>query len=385
MLKRVAMAMLAALVVGAAASAQTSSSTPAGSAGQSSAQTPAAPAAQQPVRSDPDTSDIRPATTTPQGDTGLWFVPTAEILPAKRWSASAYRVNFDHQQGFTDVSNWPVTFGFGIKDRVEIFGAWTLIRRIDHDSRPIFRPEDQESGGLTNDYPFVSQGWSDNQLGDFWIGGKANFMSQRTRKPMALALRGMLKLPTAKSDEEGVGTGETDFLFDFIASKEINQRVELSGYGGFMFRGDPDEVDLSDGLRWGFGAGFPTRKGLRVTAELHGEKQFDDVVYTGAASARLIGEDGSLPPLVSNADTPDALHARPDLDQQGRLLRRRGRQLAPRPQGPQRLRSVGGPLGRLVRLPGAHRLSPRRSRVYAAAATAAAAGASSDAQSRTTC
>ena len=55
MLKRVAMAMLAALTVGAAASAQTSSSTPAGSAGQSSAQTPAAPAAQQPVRSDPDT------------------------------------------------------------------------------------------------------------------------------------------------------------------------------------------------------------------------------------------------------------------------------------------------------------------------------------------
>ena len=178
MLKRVAMAMLAALVVGAAASAQTSSSTPAGSAGQSSAQTPAAPAAQQPVRSDPDTSDIRPATTTPQGDTGLWFVPTAEILPAKRWSASAYRVNFDHQQGFTDVSNWPVTFGFGIKDRVEIFGAWTLVRRIDHDSRPIFRPTDNESGGLVNDYPFVSQGWSDNQLGDLWLGGKVNFMSQ---------------------------------------------------------------------------------------------------------------------------------------------------------------------------------------------------------------
>ncbi len=303
MLKRVAMAMLAALVVGAAASAQTSTSTPAGSAAQSSAQTPAAPAAQQPVRSDPDTSDIRPATTTPQGDTGLWFVPTAEVLPAKRWSASAYRVNFDHQQGFTDVSNWPVTFGFGIKDRVEIFGAWTLIRRIDHDSRPIFRPGDVESGGLVNDYPFVSQGWSDNQLGDFWIGGKANFMSQRTRKPMALALRGMLKLPTAKSDEEGVGTGETDFLFDFIASREINQRVELSGYGGFMFRGDPDEVDLSDGLRWGFGAGFPTRKGLRVTAELHGEKQFDDVIYNGAPSARLIGEDGSLPPLVSGTDT----------------------------------------------------------------------------------
>ncbi len=303
MLKRVAMAMLAALTVGAAASAQTSSSTPAGSAGQSSAQTPAAPAAQQPVKSVPETSDVRPATTTTMGDTGLWFVPTAEILPAKRWSGSAQRFNFDYQQGFSDISNWPITFGFGVKDRVELFGAWTVVRRIDRDSRPIFRPGDQESGGLVNDYPFVSQGWSDNQLGDLLLGGKFNLMSEWKQKPMALAVRGTIKLPTAKSDEEGVGTGETDFQLDFIASKEINKRVELSGYGGFMFRGDPDEVDLSDGLRWGFGAGFPTRKGLRVTAELHGEKQFDDVVYNGAASARLIGEDGSLPPLISAADT----------------------------------------------------------------------------------
>ncbi|HTH03090.1 MAG TPA: hypothetical protein VL882_22605, partial [Vicinamibacterales bacterium] len=58
----------------------------------------------------PTTStDTRPATTTVNGDTGLWFVPTGEILPAKKWSVSAYRVNFDRNQGFTDVSDWPVT------------------------------------------------------------------------------------------------------------------------------------------------------------------------------------------------------------------------------------------------------------------------------------
>ena len=39
------------------------------------------------------------------GDTGLWFVPTGEVLPAKRWSFSVYRVNFDYNEGFTDVSN----------------------------------------------------------------------------------------------------------------------------------------------------------------------------------------------------------------------------------------------------------------------------------------
>src|SRR4051794_18246650 len=58
-------------------------------------------------------TDTRPATTTFLGDTGLWTVPTAEVLPARRWSASAYRVNFDDNQGFSDVSNWPITFGIG--------------------------------------------------------------------------------------------------------------------------------------------------------------------------------------------------------------------------------------------------------------------------------
>ena len=57
------------------------------------------------------TGETRPATTTFMGDTGLWFVPTGEVLPAKKWSGSAYRVNYDYNQGFTDVSNWPATFG----------------------------------------------------------------------------------------------------------------------------------------------------------------------------------------------------------------------------------------------------------------------------------
>ena len=308
------------------------------------------------ARPDPDAGDVRPATTTPSGDTGLWFVPTAEILPAKRWSASAYRVNFDHQQGFTDVSNWPVTFGYGIKDRVEVFGAWTLVRRIDRDVRPIFRPGNSQVGGLVNEYPFVSGGWSGNQLGDLWLGGKFNLMSEWQQKPMALAVRGMFKLPTASDEDEGVGTGKADFAFDLIASKEINQRVELSGFGGFIFRGDPDDVDISDGFRWGIGAGFPTRKSLRLTTELHGESQLDDVVYTGIA--RLIGEDGSIPPLVSDSDTATHFTVGPHLAGQGRVLRRRRGQLAFRDGRPRRRRvGVWQRVGRQLRLPGAHRVS----------------------------
>jgi peptidoglycan-associated lipoprotein len=250
-------------------------------------------------------TETRPATTTINGDTGLWFVPTGEILPAKRWSLSAYRVNFDRDQGFTDVSDWPVTFGVGLGDRAEIFGAWTLVRRIDRDVRPLFVPTNADVGGLVNEAPFVRQGWSDNQLGDLWLGAKFNLMSQWQQQPAAVALRAMIKLPTAKTDNEGVGTGKTDVALDAIVSKEVNARVEFSGYGGFIFRGDPDNIDLANGLRWGFGVGVPSRKSLRFTGELHGEAYLSDAVtITGAIPSPVTATDGSIPPTTSNLKSP---------------------------------------------------------------------------------
>jgi len=295
MRKRVAVAMVVALAGVTVASAQ--------SAG---GQTPSAPSGAAASQSTPsrtsEPGDTRPATTTFMGDTGLWFVPTGEVLPAKKWAASAYRVNYDYNQGFTDVSNWPATFAFGLGDRAEVFGAFTAVRRIDRDVRPIFLPSQPEAGGVVNEYPYVRQGWSGNQLGDLWVGTKVNLLSEAHQKPVALAVRGMIKIPTAKTDNEGVGTGKLDFAVDGIVSKEINKKVELSGFGGIIFRGDPDNFDLSNGLRWGFGAGFPTRQHLRLTAELHGERYFNDSIpFTGAT---LNAEDGSQVPGVTPINSP---------------------------------------------------------------------------------
>jgi outer membrane protein OmpA-like peptidoglycan-associated protein len=245
-------------------------------------------------------AETRPATTTTSGDTGLWFVPTGEILPARNWSLSAYRVNFDYDQGFTDVSRWPVTFGYGIADRVELFGAFTAVTRIDRDLRPLFSPVLPETGGVVNEYPFVNSGWSGNHIGDLWLGAKFNLTSQHRQQAAAFAVRGMVKLPTG-SDDDGVGTGRPDFAVDAILSKEFNERVELSGFGGVIFRGDPDTYDLLNGIRWGVGAGIPTRRNLRLTAELHGEHFLDDAVrFTGAQ----IQEGTLLVPVDSVQDGP---------------------------------------------------------------------------------
>jgi outer membrane protein OmpA-like peptidoglycan-associated protein len=234
------------------------------------------------------------------GDTGLWFVPTAEIVPHGKVSASAYRVNFDRQGGSNDISLWPITVAFGVRDRVEIFGAFSVQNRIDRDTRPLF--QSGEIGGATPDFPFVRQGWSTG-VGDLNLGAKFNILAEHRQQPMALAVRGIVKVPTGDEDE-GVGTGKADFLVDFIGSKELNRVAELAGYGGVMVRGEPDGFDSSHSFRWGFGAGFPTRTPLRITTELFGEFFFDDELTTDLTLAERAGDDGSLLPLVSPVDNP---------------------------------------------------------------------------------
>jgi peptidoglycan-associated lipoprotein len=220
-------------------------------------------------------SATRPATTTVYGDTGLWFVPTGEVLPKGRWSVSGYRVNWDRTEAFSDISNFRVTFGYGLSDRVELFGNADLQRRIDADRLPL------RVAGTPMDDPHINQGWATG-FGDILFGVKANIIAPWRQQPAAFAVRGGLKLPTS-DDDEGLGTGKLDLFADAIISGEAAQKVELSGYAGIFHRGDPDDYDLSGGFRWGLGAGFPSRNKLRITTELIGEKYFDDEIIASGS------------------------------------------------------------------------------------------------------
>ena len=87
----------------------------------------ASPQSPQPQASEPAPSttptptETRPATTTFYGDTGLWFVPTAEIVPHGKVSVSGYRRGTNYIEGYTNVGDFAGTFAFGIKDRLELF------------------------------------------------------------------------------------------------------------------------------------------------------------------------------------------------------------------------------------------------------------------------
>jgi hypothetical protein len=251
--------------------------------------------AQQTAAADP-VDETRPATTTFNGDTGLWFVPLGEVLPAGRWSWSAYRVNFDRQEGFTDISLWPVTFGYGVGNRAELFGALSINTRIDRDTRPIFVPG-LAAGGPDNNFPRMNRGWSgDWTLGDLIVGGKVALLSEANQDPVAMALRAMVKIPTGSVDR-GTSSGQADFFVDYIVSKEVNERVDIAGYVGAAVRADAESTNQSNGLRYGIGFGFPTRSPVKITAELTGERYFDDSITISQISGLEDGlpGDGTYP------------------------------------------------------------------------------------------
>jgi outer membrane protein OmpA-like peptidoglycan-associated protein len=245
-----------------------------------------------------DSSESRPATTTFFGDTGLWFVPTAEVVPAGKWSASGYRRGTNYIQGYTNIGDFAGTFSFGIKDRAEIFGSFLVDTRIDRDLRPLF-VNDPTYGGFVDRYPRVNTTWTGDNLGDFYVGAKVNIWSERTQHPVAMAVRGIVKLPTADKDV-GNGTGKADFLADFIISKEVQRMAEISGYAGAEIRGNPDNFDVpSRAFRWGVGAGFPSRSPIRITTELNGIANSSS---TATTTLVLRGVDGSVSPLLVNTE-----------------------------------------------------------------------------------
>jgi outer membrane protein OmpA-like peptidoglycan-associated protein len=245
-------------------------------------------------------TETRPGSTTWFGDTGLWFVPTGEILPKGKVSISGYRANFDREQGITDISHFVGTVGVGIGDRVEVFGSVRADTRIRRVTRPLFDPTDSANGGALNEYPGVVDFWNDDGIGDLIVGAKFNIASEHRLQPAALAIRAAVKVPTGDEDV-GRGTGEPDVMVDFIVSKILQERVELSGFGGFLMRGEPDLVTLGNGIRWGVGAGFPTSGRVKLFTELHGELPLEDNVVFPAS---LTGVDGTQSPLLSPIATP---------------------------------------------------------------------------------
>jgi len=283
-------AVICALTLAVAASARAQSGSSGTSTGQSTTATQAS--------SSSTAEETRPATTTFNGDTGLWFVPTGEVLGKGQWSTSVYRRGTNWIQGYTNVADFAGTFAYGFGGRTEVFGSFLVDTRIDRDIRPIF-VNDPAFGGFIDRYPKVNQYWTGDNVGDFYVGAKYNIWSESRKNPAAIAIRGMIMLPTGNADAS-VSTGKADFSVDGVISKETKKNVEVSGYGGYEWRGSPDGFNTPGGaFRWGFGGAFPSRNPLRLNAELNGYVPSSDVA---TSTTPLVGVDLSRSPLTSNTE-----------------------------------------------------------------------------------
>ena len=232
------------------------------------------------------------------GDTGLWFVPTAETLPNKKFSVSAFRANWDRPQGLTDVNELGITAAVGIGDRFEAFGSWHVVR-LDRDLRPFFEPADPKFGGISYEFPYIRRGWSKTLGGPLAVGGKWSMISQSRGDAMSLAPRVVLQLPIGAP---WGGTNSYVAHFDLVASREIQKKVELTGTAGGVLRRNPDEFNLSDGVAWGLGATFPTRSKLRALVEFTGEFVEDEFIFI--KNPPYFAEDGSIAPIASRIHDP---------------------------------------------------------------------------------
>jgi outer membrane protein OmpA-like peptidoglycan-associated protein len=220
--------------------------------------------------------EVHPATPAYEGMTGLFHLPTAYSLPRGRLSVSAFRDNLDRDPKDVDISIYGVSLGYGITPEIEIHGNFGIQTGINADALYM--------AGRVNEYPFVNRPWSEG-TGDARVGLKIKFLDDYQLDPVALAIRGFVKIPTA-DETEGLGTGKPSFGGDLLLSKNLGGVVDLHGMLGYEMNMDPEEpvdVDLADAIRWGVGINVPACSWIQLQAEAVGRQ------YTGGDDSEIAG------------------------------------------------------------------------------------------------
>jgi len=228
---------------------------------------------------------VRPAAPTTLGDTGLFRLSTAYTLPRGGFSFSLYRDNYDRDPKGTDFSIHGLSIGYGLTDRLEVFGSLGIQNRT--------KAHYLAEVGGPNEYPFIDSGWRTG-FGDVNVGLKYGLLDDYTRgDPVGLALRGFVKLPTA-DETKGLGTGKVSVGADLVLSKDLGHAADLHGSVGYEWNGQPDAPAgllpgdrVANAFRWGVGLNVPACRIAQLQAELTG-KVYGDTDFSQTDTADLI-------------------------------------------------------------------------------------------------
>jgi hypothetical protein len=164
---------------------------------------------------------------------------------------SGYRRGTNYNQGYSNVADIAGTFAVGIADRAEVFGSFLFDTRIDRDVRPLF-VNNPTWGGIIDRNPRVNTGWTGDNVGDFYVGGKFSLASPSRGAPVSFSLRALWKIPTG-DEAVGVSTGKSDFALDAIVSKS-SPPLSFPAMPATRPAADRTVETPGSAFRWGAGA-----------------------------------------------------------------------------------------------------------------------------------
>ena len=209
---------------------------------------------------------MRLGTPSYEGDTGLFRLSSAYVLPKGKAAFSLFRDNYDRDPKGIDFSVHGLNAAWGATDKLEIFGQIGLQNRtrVNYISQP----------GFYNDLPFAGLGSWQTGFGDIKLGAKYAVLDDYRGDGVGLALRGLVKFGTA-DEQKGLGTGTTGGAIDLILSKNLNYKADLHASVGYQFQGDPNAVggvtrNIGNAFKWGIGVNVPACDKWTLQAEVAG-------------------------------------------------------------------------------------------------------------------
>src|SRR5262249_44968268 len=145
---------------------------------------------------------------------------------------------------------------------------------------------------------YLRRGWSKTVGGPIAIGAKWSVISESRGDAMSFGPRVLLEF----GGNAWGGTNAPVGHVDLVASREFNKVVELTGMTGGVFRANPDQFAIPNGLEWGVGTILGTRSRFRGLVEWVGEFPFGD--NTVVLQPPYTAEDLSVAPIDSPIRNP---------------------------------------------------------------------------------
>ena len=214
---------------------------------------------------------IRRLTPTVKGSTGILNIFLPDTLRQGEQSIGFSGTHFHREPGDLDVTLFPLSFTFGLHNRIEVFFSWEAYKRVHADAILVNKLDPGQPTipsrldtpeailAFYNDTPFMDVGFGDG-TGDLWAGAKINLFSEVRGAPLGFALQSIARFPVSQQRQHrlrGLTAGTTDWGLDLIFSKNLGNRSTLAGNAGLLFAGDLPDLERQSRFNYGLGIDFP--------------------------------------------------------------------------------------------------------------------------------